>query len=80
MLCNTGTFPSLGHIDYPIHTKLPPKGGSSIAELHDGEGREAVAERSHGNMLSSLGCGLVRWADLRRLYVTYGTRARGMTG
>ena len=50
MLCNTRTFPSLGHINYPIHegyTKLPPKGGSSIAELHDGEGREAVAEHSH---------------------------------
>ena len=52
-------------------------GGSSIAVLHDGERREAVAELSHGTTLSSLGYVLMRWADLHRLCITNGTRTCG---
>jgi hypothetical protein len=56
------------------------EGGSSIAGLHDGERREAVAERSHGTTLSPLGYVSVRWADLHRLCITYGTRTCGTIG
>src|SRR6266404_1131022 len=53
--------------------RLPRTDGSSISGLHDGEGRETVADCSYGNTLSSLSYASMRWADLHGLCVTYGT-------
>lgn len=77
MLYITVTLPSLGNVPmlgvgwlhHYVSTitrsaNVKAHGGSSIAGLHDGERREAVAERSHGTTLSSLGYVSVRWADL----------------